>query len=122
MERLLNVVMLLSVALIALVLVSLRRAHIRVEYSISWLTAAVVMLILSQSERLLGWLSDLVGTREPSLALMFVAFSVFLLVFYRFTVIISELKDANVALAQRVAILQYQIERLDESRQTPSQT
>jgi len=43
---------------------------------------------------------------------------VFLLVFYRFSVIISELKDANIALAQRVAILQYRLESLDEKRQT----
>lgn len=122
MDRLLNVVTLLSAALVVLVLVSVRRAHIRVEYSVSWLGAAVIMLIVSQSERLVEWLSRLVGIREPALALMFVAFSVFLLVFYRFTVIISELKDANIALAQRVAILQYQIESFDEGRQTSSQS
>jgi len=121
MDRLLNVVTILSVALIVVVLASLRRAHIRSEYSISWLAAAVTMLVISQWQLLLDWLSSLVGIEQPPLAIMFIAFSVFLLVFYRFSVIISELKDANIALTQRVAILQYQVEHLNQHGQAESQ-
>lgn len=117
MDRLLNVVTILSVALIVVVLASLRRAHIRAEYSISWLAAAVTMLVISQSPFVLHWMAVLVGIKEPPLAIMFIAFSVFLLVFYRFSVIISELKDANIALAQRVAILQYRLDELDRHGQ-----
>ena len=120
MERLLNVVTILSGALIVLVLVSLRRAHIRVEYSVSWMAAALAMLVISQSQFLLEWLSQVVGISEPPLAIMFIAFSIFLIVFYRFSVIISNLKDSNIALAQRVAILQYKLDSLyeDEEQQT----
>jgi hypothetical protein len=39
---------------------------------------------------------------------------VFLLVFYRFSVRISNLKDANIALTQRVAILEYRLQSRDE--------
>ena len=113
MERLLNVVTILSGAMILLVLVSLRRAHIRVEYSVSWLGAAITLLVLSRFEPLLNWLAGVLGIADPPMAILFVAFSVFLLVFYRFSVMISELKDANIALAQRVAILQYRIESAD---------
>ena len=112
MDRLLNVVMLLSAGLIVLVLASLRRAHIRVEYSVSWLAAGLGLLVLSRAEGTLIWLARVLGVEEPPLALLFVSFSVFLLVFYRFSIIISELKDANIALAQRLAILQYEIESL----------
>jgi len=118
MERLLNVVTILSGALIVLVLVSLRRAHIRVEYSVSWMAAALTMLVISQSQFLLEWLSEVVGISEPPLAIMFIAFSIFLIVFYRFSVIISNLKDSNIALAQRVAILQYKLDSLYEEQQT----
>ncbi|MCP5111695.1 MAG: DUF2304 domain-containing protein, partial [bacterium] len=110
-----------SGAMIVLVLASLRRAHIRVEYSVSWLGAAVTLLVLSRFEPLLGWLSGLLGIDHPPLAIVFVAFSVFLLVFYRFSVMISELKDANIALAQRVAILQYQIESIHGEGKAPGQ-
>ena len=119
MDRLLDAVTILSAALIVMVLASLRRAHIRVEYSVTWLAAAVSLLVLSRMEPLLDWLAELLGISYPPLALGFISFSVFLLVLYRFSVIISELKDANIALAQRVAILQYQIESLHEEGQTP---
>ncbi len=121
MDRLLLVVTILSGALIVVVLASLRRAHIRVEYSVSWLSAAVAMLVLSQSEPLLNWLASLVGIEQPPLALVFIAFSIFLLVSYRYSMVLSELKDANIALAQRVAIMQYQLESLYEERQTQKQ-
>lgn len=117
MDRLLNVVTLLSAALVVVVLASLRRAHIRVEYSVSWLAAAVCLLVLSRAEGTLLWLAGVLGIDEPPLALLFVSFSVFLLVFYRFSMIISELKDANIALTQRVAILQYELQTLYEKGQ-----
>ena len=47
MDRLLNVTAVLSVILLIVVLASVRRAHIRVEYSVSWLLAAVAMLALA---------------------------------------------------------------------------
>ena len=53
MERLLNVLTVFSLVLVGFVLVSLRRAHIRVEYSMSWLAAGVVLLALSRSHEFL---------------------------------------------------------------------
>ncbi len=113
MDRLLNTVTVFGLVLFIVVLTSLRRAHIRVEYSVSWLGAAVFLLILSRSGGFLTWLSSLLGVGDPGLALVIVVFSVFLAVFYRFSVVISNLKDANIATAQRVAILQAQIESLN---------
>ena len=47
MDRLMNVVAVLSGLLIVLVLLSIRRAHIRVEYSGSWLAAGVLARTLA---------------------------------------------------------------------------
>ena len=99
----------LSAALLLLVLVSLRRAHIRVEYSVSWLAAAAILLVLSRSRGALEWLAPLMGIKYPPVALGLLVFCVFLLVFYRFSVILSDLKDANIALTQRLAIVEYQL-------------
>lgn len=117
-QRLLNVTSMLSAALIVMVLASMRRAHIRVEYSVSWLAAAVVLLILSRVNGLLAWVAGTIGIRHPPTALLVVGLGVFLLVFYRFSVVISALRDNNIALAQKVAILEYRIERMDEERKT----
>ena len=48
MDRLLNVTTGVSLVLLVIVLISVRRAHIRVEYSVSWLAAAVALLVLSR--------------------------------------------------------------------------
>ncbi|MCC6343718.1 MAG: DUF2304 domain-containing protein [Bryobacterales bacterium] len=117
MDRLSNVLTLFSLGLIVAVLGSLRRAHIRVEYSVSWLAAGVAMLILSRSQALMRWLARTIGVGDPPLALILAVLVVFLLVFYRFSVTVSTLKDANIALAQRVAILEYHLRSQHESRQ-----
>jgi hypothetical protein len=116
MERLLNVMTVLSVVLMVLVLFSVRRSHIRVEYSVSWLGAAVVLLILSRSRGLLSWIAQYLGLESYALALVILMFCVFMVVFYRFSVILSDLKDANIAMAQRLAILEYQLQQTDEKR------
>ncbi|MGH9720525.1 MAG: DUF2304 domain-containing protein [Bryobacteraceae bacterium] len=99
----------LSLVLIVLVLMSIRRAHIRVEYSVSWLVAAIALLALSRSPGLLEAAAQQLGISYPPLALLLIVGCVFLIIFYRFSVIISRLRDDNIALAQRVAILEYHL-------------
>ena len=112
MDRLLNVTTGLSVILLVIVLISVRRAHIRVEYSVSWLLAAAAMLILSRSRFLLDAVRNLAGLPDSPLTLFLLGAGVFLLMFFRFSVIVSHLRDDNIALAQRVAILEYHIQSL----------
>ena len=116
MDRLLNVMTILSLALMAIILFSVRRSHIRVEYSVSWLAASFIILVLSRSHALLAWLAGYLGLAYPPLALLLLVFCVFLVVFYRFSVIISDLKDANIALAQRLAILEFQLDNSHEKQ------
>jgi hypothetical protein len=118
MHHLLNVVTIFGLVLFLVVLISVRRSHIRVEYSVTWLGAAVTLIVLSRSDTVMNWLTSALGVSDPAIALIMIVFCVFLVVFYRFSVIISDLKDANIALAQRVAILEFQIEALNEKQQT----
>lgn len=116
MERLLNVLTVFSVVLLILVLRSVRKAHIRVEYSVSWLGAALTLLVLSRMEGFLGRLGQFLGVANPPLALAFITGGIFLIVFYRHSVVLSELKDANISLAQRVAILEFHLRTLHEEQ------
>jgi hypothetical protein len=116
LERLLLITTLLAVALIVIVIVSLRRPHIRVEYSVSWLAAAVILLVLAQVPNVLRWIAVWAGIQDPPTVLLFLVTGVFLVVFYRFSVIISHLRDANIALAQRVAILEFRLENVEDGR------
>jgi hypothetical protein len=108
-ERLLDSIAVLSIGLVVLVLTSLRRAHIRVEYSVSWLLAGISLLVLSRSPWALQAAGYYLGLSDAPVVLLIVIGSVFLVVFYRFSIIISKLRDDNIALAQRVAILEYHI-------------
>ncbi len=116
MDRLLNFTTGMSVLLIVLVLASVRRAHIRVEYSVSWLLASVAILVLSRSRKLLESVAAQLGIADPPMALMLLAGCVFVIIFYRFSIIISKLKDDNIALAQRVAILEYHLQSINASK------
>jgi len=113
MDRLLNFTTGVSVLLIALVLISVRRAHIRVEYSVSWLVASLAILVLSRSRGLLEAIAAQLGITYPPLALVLLAGCVFVVIFYRFSVIISKLKADNIALAQKVAILEYHLHAVE---------
>ena|SRR5689334_3411868 len=120
MDRLLDVIAVFSIVMMVLVLISVRRAHIRVEYSVSWLSAAAILFIISRSGYFLQHVADIMGITYPPLALLFFIFCVFLVVFYRFSIRISEMKDANIALAQRLAILEYQLRSHHEEQSSES--
>jgi len=114
MDRMLDVMAIFSLLLGGLVLVSVRRAHIRVEYSVSWLTAAVALLILSRWRDLVHRIPLWLGVSDAALAMLMVSGGLFVLVLYRLSMIISHLKDSNIALIQKVAILEYNLESLHE--------
>ena len=50
------------------------------------------------------------GLTYAPVALIIIAGAVFLLVFFRLSVIISKLKDDNIALAQRLAIVEFRLQ------------
>src|SRR5215471_2804880 len=118
MGRLPVVAAALSFALIIAVLRGVRRAHIRVEYSVAWLMAALVVLALALYSPALQWAGDVLGSPDPTASLLVICGCIFVVVLYRSSLRISGLKDANIALAQRVAILEYRLESLHEKVET----
>jgi hypothetical protein len=114
MQSLLHITTILSIVLLVLVLISVRRAHIRVEYSVSWLLASVAMLLLSRSRPVLDYVTRRFGIPDTPLTLFLIAGSVFLIMFLRFSFIISDLRDDNIALAQRVAILEFHLRNIED--------
>ena len=122
MDNLLLLMTTISIAVVVAVLISIRSAHIRVEYSVSWLGAGITLLILSRWRWALDSLAWLMGVSSGPLALVVIVFCGFLIFFYRFSVILSGLKDANIALAQKVAILEFQLRSLNEELQAPGRS
>ena len=121
MDRMLDVMAIFSLLLAGLVLVSVRREHIRVEYSVSWLVAAIALLILSRWQDLVRRIPAWIGVSDTALAMLIVSGGVFVLVLYRLSMIISRLKDSNIALIQKMAILEFNMESLHEKVKTSSE-
>src|ERR1700733_6871480 len=112
METLLWWTSVISVVLIVMVLTALRRAHIRVEYSVTWLIACVALFALSRSKTVLGWIASTLGLGYAPTVLVLVAGLILVVMFFWTCVVISRLRDDNIALAQRVAIQEFHLNRL----------
>jgi len=100
----------LGIGLITIVgtLVSLRREHIRTEYSVSWLAVGIILTGLSAFPSLLDAASRHLGVGPEGCFLIIGGTLISVLVF-EMTRVVSRLSDENVILAQRVAILEFQI-------------
>jgi len=112
MDRLLGVMTVASLLLIGLVLASVRREHIRVEYSISWLVAGLALLVLSLWKSLDQRIALALKIPDLAVTLLTVCGVLFLGVLFAFSLRLSQLKDSSIKLAQRVAILEYRLESL----------
>ncbi len=112
MERVRVVAAVFSLLLVAQIVRSVRREHIRVEYSMAWLGAAALLLLLCISDTAMGAVERLIGVGDAAVVLMAVAGLLFLFTFFRYSIVVSSLKDHNIQLAQKVGLLEWEIERL----------
>jgi hypothetical protein len=83
---------------------------------VSWLAAAVVVLVLSRWPALMDRIAGAMGIADAPLTLLVVTGALFVLVLYRLSMRISSLKDSNIALAQRLAILEFRLESHEEAK------
>jgi hypothetical protein len=93
-----------------LVIELIRRGRLKERYSLLWLFAGIVLLILSLSRRLLEYLSHLLGIFYPPSFLFLIAFLFLLLITLHFSVVISGLSEKNKKLAQELALLKHEVE------------
>lgn len=103
-------------ALLFFVLELVRRRRLMERYSLLWLLAAFVLLLLSIFSGLLVRFSDAVGVATPSNALFAAAIGFLVLLVLHFSVTISRLTDESKVLAQRLALAEERLHRLDGSK------
>lgn len=121
MERQIIFTTLASLVAFLLVLELVRRQTLREEYSLLWLGTAFAMIILSAWRDLLHGVSALVGIAYPPnlLFLMASLFMAFLLLY--FSTVITRLTQENKDIAQEVALLRYEIEKLRSEEDSKNQ-
>lgn len=117
MERISWIAAALCVLLLLQIIRAVRREHIRVEYSMAWFGAAVILLVLSLWDAALEWLAFALGIEDVSFVLLLLAGLVFLFTFFRLTIEVSTLKDHNILVSQKVGMLEWEIRRQEEELQ-----
>ncbi|HEX9019701.1 MAG TPA: DUF2304 domain-containing protein [Nitrospirota bacterium] len=106
-----------SGAMMAVVIELIRRGRLKERYSLLWLLAGAVLLLLSSSRGLLEFVSRRFGIFYPPSFLFLLAFLFLLLITLHFSVVVSGLSEKNKQLAQEIALLRQQL-REEMSRVT----
>ncbi len=101
-----------SVLAFVFVLELVRRRRLREEYSLLWLVTAFAMLIVSAWRDLLHGLAAAVGIAYPPNLLFLLAALFSLAILLYFSTVITRLTQENKEIAQQVALLRYELERL----------
>ena len=100
--------------LLLVVLELVRRRSLLERYALLWLAAAIFLLILAAWRDLLERVADVVGIAYAPNALFFLAFAAILVVLLHFSIAVSRLADQAKILAQREAMLDERLRRLEQ--------
>ena len=106
-----------AVLLFALIFELVRQRRLMERYALLWLLSASTLLVLSVWRDLLEVLANAAGIAYAPSALFIVVLACGLLLGLHFSLVISRLTDQTKVLAQRVGILQQQVEELQVARQ-----
>lgn len=91
---------------------SIRRSHLRERYALLWVGTALLVLAGALFPELLMRASTALGMQYVSLVVA-VVFTFLLLVAFHFSIALSEQEEDKARLAQRCALLEARIERLE---------
>jgi hypothetical protein len=111
-SRLQLLAIVVTAGLFVLVFELVRRRRLLERYALLWLFASVILLGLSIWRGLLEDLAAAVGIFYAPSALFAVAFGFVLILLLHFSLVISRLAEQTKVLAQRVGMLQHEVDDL----------
>ena len=99
-----------SFTLVLVVLELIRSHRLRERYALLWLATGITLTALSAWRSGLNTIAGWVGVSQPVALLFAVAGMFVILVLLHYSTVISRLSDQNVLLAQRLALLEQQLD------------
>jgi hypothetical protein len=115
-----TVAALAALVLIGVVLELIRSRRLQERYALLWLLTGGVILVLAVWRDLLGIVSHAIGVHYPPSALFAVGAVFILVVLLHYSTVISKLSETNKVLAQRLALLETELEEHRASEHTPA--
>lgn len=113
MTRIVVVGVITSAAMIVALLALIRARRLQERYAILWLMAAVGVVIFGLWNDALELLADVLGIAYPPSALFFITAVFAVAVLLHTAVVITRLSNQNQALAQRLAMTEERLRRLE---------
>lgn len=108
-------VLIFVLLLLIFVVEAVRRSRLKERYALLWLGAAAGMLVLTAWRSLLDRVALFLGVLYGPSLLFLVALLFLLVILLHFSLVISEHRDKTRRLAQQLALLTYEVERLRAS-------
>jgi len=88
----------------------MRTRRLQERYALLWLLTGIVVMVLALWRGALGLLANAVGIAYPPSALFVLAALFILVVLLHYSTVISKLSEQNIKLAQRLALLENELE------------
>jgi len=104
----------ISLLFISFLIVMIRKDRLDLKYTLLWLLAGLLMLVVSVFPEILTWLATITGISTPINALFFYAIIFLLIIIVALTSIVSGLRDKIYKLAQNIAILDKRYKDLEK--------
>ena len=103
-----------SLLLILIVLELIRGRRLKERYALLWLVTGVVLLVLSAWRGGLNTIAGWLGVETYPPAILFAVATLFIIiVLLHYSTVLSQLDDQSTVLAQRLALLETELARLD---------
>jgi cell division protein FtsW (lipid II flippase) len=108
-----------SLLLILIVLELIRGRRLKERYALLWLITGIVLLVLSVWRGGLNTTASWLGVATYPPAILFAVATLFIIVvLLHYSTVLSQLDDQNTLLAQRLALLETEVERLRDHPDT----
>ncbi len=108
----------ISVALLVYVLELVRRQKLTFKYAFAWLLVSVLAIGVSIFDGIVFAVAAWLGFELPSNFIFFALFCIFILLSLLLTVFLCQQNSRNDAMAQKIGILEMEIDRLKKSTDT----
>lgn len=106
--------LIISLFILLFVINAVRLRKLKEEFSFFWITISIIIFIISIWQNLLTYISSLLHINIPVLILIFFGLITVILICLQLSIKISTLIDQNKNLAQKTAILEYELKQKKE--------
>lgn len=115
MNRINIISVVVSVIFLIFVIYQVRKKRLSEAYSLLWIFAGIVFILISAFPFLLNFLSELIGVYYPPATLFLALIVSIILISFQFSILLTIRSNQTRKLSQEVALLKNRLEKLEST-------